>query len=73
MSRSRRGRIGSLTTRAEHLRRRIEEARRVGKDMTWDKAELMALEWALPVLEGHVEANRVLHEQLAGEKKDDGG
>lgn len=36
--------------------------------MSYDRAELAALEWAIPILDGHVEANRILHEQLGRER-----
>lgn len=72
MSRSRNKRVETLKTRATHLHRRISDAAREGKELSYDKAELSALEWAIPLLEGHVEANRVLHEQLARERADAG-
>lgn len=70
MSRSRRARVDCLKHRAEHLEERIEQAAEQGRDLTYDRAELSAIRWALPVLEAHIEANRVLHEQLGREKRD---
>lgn len=70
MSRSRRARVETLKARATHLHKRIALASREGKEMSYDRAELAALEWGIPVLEGHVEANRILHEQLGKERGD---
>jgi hypothetical protein len=68
MSRSRRNRIETLKNRARFLDNRITQAEALGKDFTFDKAEISALQWAMPILEAHVEANRILHEQLKKEK-----
>ncbi len=70
MSRSRSKRVETLKTRATHLHRRIALAAKEGRELSYDKAELSALEWAMPVLEAHIEANRVLHEQLGRERDD---
>lgn len=73
MSRSRRARIDTLKNRAQHLRERIERGELSSNSLSYDRAEIMAITWAIPILEGHVEANRVLHEQLGQEKRDDRG
>lgn len=71
MSRSRRSRIETLEKRRDHLKSRIDEADERGYDLSYDKKEFNALEWAIPVLEGHVSANAVLHRQLKEEKDAD--
>lgn len=68
MSRSRNKRLQVLRDRAEFLKKRIDEAKRLGRDLSFDKAEMRALEWVLPIAEGHLHANAVLHEQLQAEK-----
>lgn len=64
MSRSRKAHIQSLDMRAEWLRGRISDGEARGMNVSFFKQELCALEWAKPILEAHIEANRVLHEQL---------
>lgn len=66
MSRSRKTRVQTLRARLEFLRKRVVE--KAEHHSGYDRAELAALEWALPILHGHCEANRVLQEQLKGEK-----
>lgn len=68
MSRSRVKRVDTLKARADHLERRIAEAANEGKSLSYDRAELSALQWAMPILEGHIESNRILHEQLGRER-----
>ena len=53
----------------EHLGERIRLADLEGRTLSYDRAEFSAIEWALPILEGHVEATRVLQEQLMREKR----
>lgn len=43
-------RIGRLQKRADHLARRIAESSR---ELSYDKAELSALLWAIPILEDY--------------------
>lgn len=69
MSRSRRARVETLRVRMEHLKERIETATLEGRVLSYDRAEFAALEWALPILEGHCEATRVLQAQLTREKQ----
>jgi hypothetical protein len=61
-------RIETLAARASFLEARIAERGREHAASGYDKAEMFALRWALPILEGHVTANRILHEQLREEK-----
>ena len=70
MSKSRAKRIEVLRTRAAFLRVRVEERGLDHPATGYDKAEMRALEWALPILEGHVSANAVLHDQLREEKNE---
>ncbi len=71
MSRSRRARIDALQKRLEHLDKRITDAEKGGYILTYDKAERNALEWAMPILEGHVSANSILHNQLKEDRDAD--
>ena len=66
MSRSRVKRLRTLEERAEYLDVRVREKN--GVACGYERAELAALRWALPILEGAIEANRRLHEQLREEK-----
>ena len=43
-------RIDRLQKRADHLRGRVAAAEADGRDLTFDKAELSALLWAIPIL-----------------------
>ncbi len=43
--------IQYLSRRADHLARRIAEAEAVGRVLTWDKGELLALRAAIAELE----------------------
>ena len=43
-------RIDRLQKRADHLRGRVAAAEADGRDLTFDKAELSALLWAIPLL-----------------------
>ena len=70
MSKARVKRIECLRKRAEHLRGRIEERGLQDPRGSYDKAEMNALLWALPILEGHMAAHMELQRQLFGE--DDG-
>lgn len=70
MSRSRNKRIQVLRDRAEFLKKRVTDAAKTGRDLSFDKAEMRALEWVIPIAEGHLSANAVLHEQLQVEKKE---
>lgn len=70
MSASRQKRIQIIKDRAFYLRKRINEAAKEGRDLTYDKAEMRALEWAVPILEGNVEASKILHQQLREEKEE---
>lgn len=63
MSLERNRRVRTLKARAEHLERRLEERGDVPA-ASYDRAELSALKWAMPILEGHVQANDVLRAQL---------
>jgi hypothetical protein len=64
MSKSRIKRIECLKKRAEHLRKRIEERGIDDPRGSFDKAEMNALLWALPILEGHMAAHFELQRQL---------
>jgi hypothetical protein len=60
-----------LERRVAYLKDRILE---FGGDArtSYLKAEIKALEWAMPILNGHIEANHVLQEQLFEERKERG-
>ena len=51
MSKGRGHYIKRLERRAAHLDRRVEEGERDGRDLSWDKAELTALRYAVRHLE----------------------
>lgn len=68
MSRSRRNRVEALRSRVDFLDKRIEDTEGKGTPAHFDRSERSALLWALPILEAHIEANRILHEQLKEEK-----
>lgn len=44
--------IDRLQRRAEHLRGRIAAGEADGRDLNYDRAEMSALLWAIPILEG---------------------
>lgn len=69
MSRSRNGRVETLRRRLEYLIQKVEEMHGESR-ASYFKAEIKALEWVLPIAEGHLEANRVLQEQLREEKRE---
>ncbi len=70
MSKSRMNRVKALKDRAEWLKIRIDEQVDRGRSRStgFDRAEMGAILWALPILEAHIEANRILQEQLREEK-----
>lgn len=70
MSVSRNRRVQAIRARAEFLEIRVRQALLEGRDLSYDKREARALRWALPILEGHLESHRLLHLQLAEEKKE---
>jgi hypothetical protein len=63
MSRSRKHRLDVLIKRRDYLKGRIDEFAS-DERTSYMRAEVRALEWAMPILEAHIEANRILHEQL---------
>jgi len=45
-------RLAVLTKRADFLSDRIAAATAIGRDLSWDKAEVAALRWAIAKLTG---------------------
>lgn len=46
--------IKLLQRRAKFLEVRVEEAKNIGRDLSMDKAEIIAIQWALPILKEFV-------------------
>lgn len=52
---TRKNRLASLYRRLAWLKKRVGEANVDGRQLTYDQAEIEALEWAIPILEREVE------------------